>query len=96
MAIMCNIRVSDFSSKEVINICDGARYGNVTDIIFDTQTGQIVSVIVPARREGMGFFERSFEYEIPWNEIERVGDDYIFVKFQIPPKSIAPKRRSFF
>ena len=93
---MPNCRVSDFSSKEVINICDGARFGNVTDIVFDTQTGQILAIIVPAKREGMGFFERSCEYEIPWEEVERVGDDYIFVKFQVPPRSIAPRRRGFF
>ena len=93
---MPNIRVSDFSSKEVINICDGARFGNVTDIVFDSQSGQISAIIVPAKRDGIGFFERSYEYEIPWNEVERVGDDYIFVKFQVPPKSIAPKRRSFY
>ncbi len=93
---MPSIRVSDLSVKEVINISDGSRFGNVTDIVFDSISGQITALVVPAKREGIGFFERSLEYEISWSDVERVGDDYIFVKFQVPPRSYASKRRSLF
>lgn len=85
-------RVSDFDNKEVINLCDGARLGNVCDVLFETDTGQIVAIIVPGHKEGL--LERRGEFEIPWCDIDRIGDDYIFVKFNSPPK-MAPKRRRF-
>ena len=90
---MCNCRISDFSDKEVINLIDGARLGHVIDISFETDTGKIVAIIVPGRKDS--FFERCGEYEIPWCDIERIGDDFIFVRFS-PPLRPLPKKKGLF
>lgn len=89
-------RVTDFSNKEIININDGHRFGNIVDVVFDSETGQIRSLIVPAKRDGFSFLEKPYEYEIPWNDVEKVGDDYIFVKFDAPQRNMPAKRKSFF
>ncbi len=88
--------MSDFSCKEIININNGCRFGNVSDVVFDMEIGSITALIVPAKRDGVGFFERSYEYEIPWDKVKRIGDDYIFVDFEAPPRNMTQKRRSFF
>ncbi len=90
---MCNCRISEFGEKEVINLIDGARLGCVTDVMFETDTGKIVAIIVPARKDS--FFDRGSEYEIPWCDIERIGDDFIFVRFS-PPLRPMPKKKGLF
>ncbi len=90
---MCNCRISEFGEKEVINLIDGARLGCVTDVMFETDTGKIVAIIVPARKDS--FFDRGNEYEIPWCDIERIGDDFIFVRFS-PPLRPMPKKKGLF
>lgn len=35
------VRLCELRDKEVINVCDGERLGNVCDIDFDEKTGQI-------------------------------------------------------
>ena len=81
--------MGEFGDKEVINLQDGARLGRVADVKFCVDSGQILAILVPARRES--FFERCAEYEIPWCDIERIGDDFIFVRFS-PPLRPAPKK----
>jgi len=89
-------KITDFSNKEIININAGHRFGNIVDVSFDSQTGQIHSLIVPSKREGFSLFEKQYEYEIPWADVEKVGDDYIFVKFDAPQHNAPAKRKSFF
>ena len=66
---MEGMRFSELHCREVINLCDGARLGEVSDLIFDPVCGQITAIVVP----GQG--------AIPWNCIETLGEDYILVKF---------------
>ena len=80
-------RVSDFGEKEVINL---------SDVLFQVDTGQIEAIIVPGRKEGFSLFEKRLEIEIPWCNIDRIGDDFIFVRFNTPPPRVPPRRRGFF
>ena len=41
------MRVCELREKEVINVCDGERLGNVCDVDFDVKTGRILSLIIP-------------------------------------------------
>ena len=41
------VRLCELRDKEVINVCDGERLGNVCDIDFDEKTGQICTLIIP-------------------------------------------------
>ena len=90
---MKTCRISDFGDKEVINHIDGARLGHVADVKFETESGQIIAIVVPGPKES--FFDRCPEYEIPWCDIERVGDDFIFVRFS-PPLRPLPKKKGLF
>lgn len=96
MSVMHCCRVSDFGEKEVINLSDGCRLGCVIDVLFQVDTGQIEAIIVPGRKEGFSLFEKRLEIEIPWCNIDRIGDDFIFVRFNTPPPRVPPRRRGFF
>ena len=41
------MRFSELHCREVINLCDGARLGEVCDLVFDPVCGQITAIVVP-------------------------------------------------
>lgn len=78
---MGNMRFSELHCREVINLCDGARLGEVSDLIFDDVTGQVTDIVVPGQGGLLSLFSRE-ECVIPWHCIETLGEDYILVKFR--------------
>ena len=72
-------RFSDLKNKEVINICDGTRYGFVKDLEIDIKCARIISIIIPVDGKMWGLFCSDEEYCIPWNCIVKIGDDIILV-----------------
>ena len=69
----------DLRQKEVINLSDGARYGFVSDLEIDINKGKILTMIVPGPGRVLGVFGRDQEYRIPWDSIDKIGDDIILV-----------------
>lgn len=65
--------------KDVINLCDGARLGNVNDVEFDVCDGRICSLIV-GRDTGLFSFGRDSVYVIPWQRIDCIGEDAVLVR----------------
>ena len=64
---------SELREKEVINICDGKRYGHPIDIELNEQACA-VALVVPSQsgwQEGV---------VIPWSHVRRIGDDVILVE----------------
>lgn len=76
-------RIEHLRQKEVINICDGARLGYVSDVCFDILSGQLISIIVPGPCRFFGLFGRDKEYVISWECIKRIGDDIILVEVNL-------------
>lgn len=70
---------SDFRSKEVINLYDGEKLGYVCDLEIDKNTGHILTIIVPGK-EKKKLFAKVQGIKIPWESIEKIGDDIITVK----------------
>ncbi len=77
---MANTTFSELKRKEVVNVCDGARLGNVCDLELDELTGAICSVIVPGPSRFMGIFKGSEELVIPYCKIQKIGGDVILVQ----------------
>ena len=88
-------KITDLGCKEVINICDGTRYGFIRDVEVNITSGEVVSIIVPGTHKFLWFNLKKDEYVIPWNSIKRIGDDIILVDYQspYPPKS---EKRTWF
>ena len=66
--------------KEIINVSDGKRLGNIGDIDFDIDTGKIRAVIISKQTRMLGLFGKEVEFVIPWEKIMKIGEDVILVR----------------
>lgn len=73
------MRLSDLQHKDVINIKDGKKIGNIIDVSI-TDNGNMNSLIVEKSKFLVSMFSSSGELEIKWNQIEKIGEDVILVK----------------
>ncbi len=75
------MRLSELVGKEVINIYDGVRLGTIgdSDMIIDTESGEVVSIILPGRSNLLNLWIDRHEVEIPWSSVKKVGSELIIV-----------------
>lgn len=74
-------RISEFQSKEVVNVENGKRLGHIGDLEINLSTGKIEALVIPGQGKMMGFFGRESDVVIPWRNIVRIGTDVILVRF---------------
>lgn len=74
------MKISDFQSKDVINIVDGKKLGQVSDLELDLRQGRINSIVVPGQSKFFGFFSGGTDVIIPWKCIVKIGLDVVLVK----------------
>ena len=86
-------RIRDLRCKEVINICDGCRLGCVSDVEVCVPEGRVAAVVVYGPCRFCGIFGPREEYYIPWECIQRIGDDIILIDKPIQPRQPPPDRR---
>lgn len=73
------MRLSDLQHKDVINVTDGKKIGNIIDIIIEND-GQMSGLVVEKNKFFISLFTSKNEIEIKWNQIEKIGEDVILVK----------------
>lgn len=76
------MKISDFQTKDVINIIDGRRLGQVSDLELDLRQGRIEAIVVPSYGKFMGLFGGGSELIIPWRNIVKIGSDVVLVKME--------------
>lgn len=74
------MKISDFQTKDVINITDGKRLGQISDLELDLKHGRIEAIVVPGYSRFMGLFGGGTDLIIPWRNIVKIGSDVILVK----------------
>ena len=75
-----DISFNDLRSKEIINLCDGSRMGHIVDLIFSSENGKVVGIVVPGERK---LFKKTGEIFVPIEKIRRIGDDVILIRFEL-------------
>ena len=91
-------RMRDLRCKEVINISDGCRLGFVSDVDIRIPEGQVIAIVVNGPCRFFGLFGRGEEFYIPWECIQRIGDDIILIDKPFPrrePGQARKRRRKF-
>ncbi len=88
-------RIRGLRRKEVINICDGCRLGFVSDVDIKVPEGQVLALVVSGPGLFFGLFGRGEEFYVPWDCIQRIGDDIILIDkpFQRRDPGLEKKRR---
>ncbi|MFI3115234.1 MAG: YlmC/YmxH family sporulation protein [Clostridia bacterium] len=74
--------ISDLKRKEVINLYNGMRLGYVCDVELDLEKGEVISVVVPGELRLFGLLGREEDIVIPWNKIDKIGDDIVIINFE--------------
>lgn len=76
------MRLSDLQHKDVINVIDGSKIGNIIDIKIDVK-GNMEGLIVEKSKFLVSMFTTKNEIEIKWAQIEKIGEDVILVNMVI-------------
>ncbi len=76
------MRISEFQSKDVVNISDGKRLGYIGDLDINLNTGKIESIIIGPSGRVLSFFNRNDEIVISWTNILKIGRDVILVRIK--------------
>ncbi len=74
------MRLSDLQKKDVINVSDGKKIGNIIDINIDDNDGKIESMVVETNRFIANFFSNREEFSVKWSQIQKIGEDVILIK----------------
>ena len=77
-------RFSHLRRKEVINICDGRRLGFVGDLELKVPEGEVKALIVFGPCRFFGLFGRGEDFYVPWDCVQRFGDDIIAHRQALP------------
>ena len=78
------MRLSDLGDKEIVNLANGSRHGQLAnaELLFDEHQGIIRAILVPGDRGKMSFFGNKDYLQLPWNAIRKIGEDIII--FEAP------------
>lgn len=74
------MRISDLQNKTVINITDGKDIGTIIDLEVDEE-GKTVNLFVEKHKFLLSSLSNNKEISIKWNQIEKIGEDVILVRF---------------
>lgn len=77
-----SMKISDFQTKDVINVVDGKRLGHISDLELDLRQGVIEAIVVPVNTKFMGWFGGGSDLVIPWKNIVKIGSDVVLVKME--------------
>ncbi len=72
------MRLSELQYKDIVNL-DGKKIGNIIDVKID-KTGKLISLVIEENKKFIRLKSNDLETEIPWDRIERIGEDVILVK----------------
>lgn len=74
------MNLSDLQNKDIVNISDGKKIGNIIDARFNIITGVIETLIVEPNKS---FFNlKNTGLEINFKEIKKIGEDVILIEYQ--------------
>ncbi len=76
------VKISDFQTKEVVNILDGKRLGQISDLEIDLRHGRVEAIVVPGPGKFLGFFASGNDLVIPWRNIVKIGKDVVLVRVE--------------
>ena len=74
------MHLSDLQSKDIVNVKDGKKIGNIIDVKIDNK-GYMVALII--QKNKFTLFRGNDEEEINWNQIKKIGEDVILVDTNI-------------
>ncbi len=78
--VFMKLTLEEICKKEVINLLDGTCFGFADDIVIDTETKQVISIVMKGEGSFFGIFGREEAVFLPWERIKTIGKDTILVE----------------
>lgn len=75
--------LSNLQTKDIVNVVDGRKIGNIIDVKIDSNTGKLLKLLVEPSKNFKKFFSSREESEIMWEAIVKIGEDVILVNIEI-------------
>lgn len=69
--------INSMRNMDVVDIKTGKKLGYISDIKLDCEEDKVLALIVPG--ESKGWFGKTEDIEIPWENVEKIGVDVILV-----------------
>lgn len=74
------VKISDLRQRDVINVVDGRKLGNIKDIELDVEKGRIKAIVLPGSSSFFSIFSRNDEVVVAWDKVQKIGIDVILVE----------------
>ena len=68
--------------KDIININDGTKIGNIVDVKINESNGAVDALVVERSGFSFNIFSQRGELDIRFNQIEKFGEDVIIVRLE--------------
>ena len=75
------MNMSDLQNKDIVNIIDGKKIGNIIDARFNVATGTIEKLIIEPSKSLFSIKNTSIELE--FNRIKKIGEDVILIEYSL-------------
>lgn len=79
------MKISEFQTKDVVNVLDGKRLGNVSDLELNLNQGRVEAIVIPGPGKFLGLFSSGNDVVIPWKNIVKIGKDVVLVRLEESP-----------
>jgi len=74
------ISYNELRQKEIVYVLCGKRMGKLSDLIFSTNSKKVLGIVVPSQHK---LFRQREDIFIPWDNINKIGDDVILVSINV-------------
>ncbi|WP_202077014.1 YlmC/YmxH family sporulation protein [Caldalkalibacillus salinus] len=82
------LKISEFQTKDVVNVMDGSKLGTVSDLEINLKHGRVDAIVCPGPGKFFGLFSSGQDIVIPWNQIVKIGSDVILVRLDETPYAL--------
>ena len=77
------MKISELQAKDVVNISDGRKLGQIQDLELDLRQGVVKALVIPEETRLFGWISSGGqEWVIPWKHIVKIGSDVILVRLE--------------
>ena len=76
------MRISDLQKKDVININDGTKIGNIVDVKINEISGKLEALVIERSSFSFNIFSQLGEIDIRFEQIQKIGEDVIIVRLE--------------
>ena len=73
------MNLSDLQNKDIVNIIDGKKIGNIIDARFNINTGVIEKLVIEPSKTL--FSLKNNVIEIDFSKIKKIGEDVILIEY---------------